>query len=106
MNITTSTLNIYLTDTDKIGEQIMSAASTILAKIDELKASTTAGLSRVAEDVTFLKTKAEAGETVSAEQLDQILSGLDSVKVALDATDPVPDNPTPGIPDPPPAPPE
>ena len=106
MNITTSTLNIYLTDTDKIGEQIMSAASTILAKIEENRLAQAAAIARVAEDVEFLKSKVVDGTHISVDDLNTITSGLDRLTSQLATLDPVPDNPTPGLPDPPPAPPE
>lgn len=71
------------------------------AKVQEIQTSFSAALTRVQQDVQFLKDKVAAGEAIVQADIDGVVSGLSSLKASIDGLDPVPENPAP--PTPPPA---
>lgn len=71
----------------------MSAASTIVDAINAAKQSQIEAIDRVAADVQYLKDQVSSGNTLTPEQLAGILKGLDEIKVANNAIDPLPEVP-------------
>jgi chaperonin cofactor prefoldin len=60
----------------------------IKAQVAEVTTSTANAIARVDADVANLKAKLAAGTVVSEADLNEISTGLSSIKAALDAVDP------------------
>ena len=66
----------------------------VKASVETLKTELTAALSRVADDVAFLKAKVAAGEASQAD-VDAIGAGIAGLIASVQAVDPLPENPAP-----------